>query len=186
MVGSKQGQYLFYLTFCEESGLLSGNATFTYDSTLANRVLLSRKLLRQLHGTANQQAVSRFVGWVSLIFGKLHSTGTKITFLPPIHNPITDYSTILECIYQAQKLSRASNMKYTHITVDAGTAAKFYHVIWNNSVVFHNVLIHLGDFHTMMEFVCIIGKIITGSGFEEIVYQNRTLRHWWHKRHIVR
>ena len=36
-----------------------------------------------------------------------------------------------------------------------------------------NVLIRLGDFHTMMELFCIIGKIITGSGFEEIVYQAR-------------
>ena len=163
VVGSKKGQYLFYLTFCEESGLLSGNATFTYDSTLANRVLLSRKLLRQLHGTANQQAVSRFVGWVSLIFGKLHSTGTKITFLPPIHNPITDYSTILECIYQAQKLSRASNMKYTHITVDAGTAAKFYHVIWNNSVVFHNVLIHLGTSTLWWNSFALSVKLLQGA-----------------------
>ena len=47
------------------------------------------------------------------------------------------------------------------------------HVIWNNSAEFNNVLIHLGDFHTMMEFFCIIGKIITGSGFEGIVYQAR-------------
>ena len=37
-------------------------------------------------------------------------------------------------------------MKYTHITVDAGAAAKFYHIIWNNSVGFKDVFIYLGDF----------------------------------------
>ena len=62
-------------------------------------------------------------------------------------------------------------MKYTHITVDAGAAAKFYHIIWNKPVEFNDVLIHLGDFHAMMEFFSIIGKIIQGSGFENIVYQ---------------
>ena len=85
---------------------------------------------------------------------------TKITFLPPIRNPITDYSTVLECIYQSQKLSQSSNMKYTHITVDAGAAAKFYHVIWNNPAEFHNILIHLEDFHTMMKFFCSIRKAL--------------------------
>ena len=53
----------------------------------------------------------------------------------------------------------------------AGAAMKFYHVVWNNPVEFSNVLIHLGDFHGMMEFFGNIGKLITASGFEEIVYQ---------------
>ena len=38
-------------------------------------------------------------------------------------------------------------MLYTHITVDAGAAAKFYQVLWNNESEFKNVLIHLGDLH---------------------------------------
>ena len=66
----------------------------------------------------------------------------------------------MECIVKSQKLARASNMKYTHITVDAGAAAKFYHIIWNKPVEFNDVLIHLGDFHAMMGFFSIIGKII--------------------------
>ena len=45
------------------------------------------------------------------------------------------------------------------------------HYIWNNPVKFKDVLIHLGDFHGMMEFFSIIGKIIQGNGFEDIVYQ---------------
>ena len=62
-------------------------------------------------------------------------------------------------------------MKYTYITVDAGAAAKFFHVVWNNPVEFRRVLIHLGDFHGMLELFSIIGKAVQGSGFEDIVYQ---------------
>ena len=62
-------------------------------------------------------------------------------------------------------------MTYTHITVDAGAAAKFYHILWNNPKEFDKVLIRLGDFHGMMEFFSVIGKIVQGSGFEEVVYQ---------------
>ena len=91
--------------------------------------------------------------------------------MPPIRNPISDYSTVLECIFQSQKLAASSNMKYTHIAVDAGAAAKFLHVVWNNPVEFKRVLIHLVDFHGMLELFSIIGKVVQGSGFEYIVYQ---------------
>ena len=60
-------------------------------------------------------------------------------------------------------------MTYAHITVDACAAAKFYHILWNNPKEFDKVLIHVGDFHGMMEFFAAIGKIVQGSGFEEVV-----------------
>ena len=62
-------------------------------------------------------------------------------------------------------------MLYTHITVDAGAAAKFYQVLWNNESEFKNVLIHLGDLHGFMEFFGMIGKMVTSSGFEDTIYQ---------------
>ena len=48
---------------------------------------------------------------------------------------------------------------------------KIFHVVWNNLVEFKRVLIHLGDFHGMLELFSIIGKVVQGSGFEDIVYQ---------------
>ena len=62
-------------------------------------------------------------------------------------------------------------MTYAHITVDAGAAQKFYHVVWNSPEEFKNVVIHLGDFHGIMEFFGTIGKFVLGSGFEDVVYQ---------------
>ena len=43
-----------------------------------------------------------------------------------IRSPISDYSTVLECICQSQKLAESSNRKHTHITVDTGAAAEFF------------------------------------------------------------
>ena len=47
-------------------------------------------------------------------------------------------------------------MQYTHITVDIGVAVKFYQVLWNNTDEFKNVIIHLGDFHTMCELFAVL------------------------------
>ena len=62
-------------------------------------------------------------------------------------------------------------MKDTQFAIDAGAAAKFYHINWNNPVEFKDVLIHPGDFHGIMEFFSVAGTIVQGSGFEDIVYQ---------------
>ncbi len=141
-----------------------------FDGQYHSKLLFLWELMRRIFNQS-PQCISRFVGWVVLAFGKQESKATTLTFLPPISRPITDYSTFVECIKQSQLLSAASNMKYTHITVDAGAAMKFYHVLWNNPDEFKDVFIHLGDFHALMEFFGTIGKLVTGSCFEEVVYQ---------------
>ena len=78
---------------------------------------------------------------------------------------------MLEYIIQSQALTKASNMKYTQITADAGAAGKFFQVIWNNSVEFAKVIIHLGDLHAFMEFFGVIGKLVCSSCFEDVIYQ---------------
>ena len=47
-----------------------------------------------------------------------------------------------------------------------------YKLIWNNSEKFANVVIHLGDFHFMKESFNILGMLVQGSGFEDIVFQS--------------
>ena len=59
----------------------------------------------------------------------------------------------------------ACNMKYVHVTADEGAAEKFYQVLWNK------VIIHLEDFDGMMELIGIIGKLVSASGFEDVLYQ---------------
>ena len=108
----------------KEPASFHGTSTYKYDDTDARRILLCWNLLRQAYSVTSQ-SISRFVGWISLIFGRINSKSTRITFLPPI----IEYSTVLECIVQSQKLAKASNMTYAHITVDAGAAAKFYHIL---------------------------------------------------------
>ena len=120
----------------------------TSNHSYADSLILLWKLQRIAH-KSNQVVSYRYVGWISSIFKELDSLKTNITFLPVIRNPITEFSTVLECIHQSQILSKKCNMIYTHITTDVGAATKFYQVIWNNPIEFKNVLIHLGDFHAI-------------------------------------
>ena len=151
--------------------LFDAAANPEYNGRFADDVILLWTTKRRIL-SKSPQSVSRFVGWVVKSFGVRDSNPTNITFLPPTFNPITEYSTVLECIKQSQGLASVSQMKYTHITVDAGAAQKFFHVNWNNPEEFRNVIIHLGDFHSMMGFFGNIGRLVSGSGFEDVVYQS--------------
>ena len=94
-----------------------------------------------------------------------------MTHLPPIEKPVTDYAAFFEMFYKSRELAKQAYMEYTHITLDVGAAIKAYHVIWNNPQAWADIIIHLGDFHAMMAFFCDISCFVSGSGFEDILFQ---------------
>ena len=71
----------------------------------------------------------------------------------------------------SQNLSKQTNLKYVHIILDLGAAIKAFYVIWNQNENWKNMIIHLGDFHSFMAFFGCVGKYVTGSGFEEVLFQ---------------
>ena len=68
-------------------------------------------------------------------------------------------------------LSQKCNMQYTYITMDVGAAMKAFQLIWNNPIIWSDILLHPGDFRCMLIFFSVIGSNPKGSGFEEIVFQ---------------
>ena len=74
--------------------------------------------------------------------------------------------TYFEMFFRSEKLAAQSNMKYTRIVLDCGAPIKAYHALWNNPDRFKNIVIHLGDFHTMQAFL--VSLVCT--------YQDRVLR----------
>ena len=139
------------------------------NSSRKNHLLTLWKTAR--HNFRTDQRFSRFTGFVIKYHQMKDHAKTVMTYLPPIEKPITDYGTLFEILLRAERLSEEANMKYLHIIMDCGAAMKMFHVIWNNPEKYSKVLIHLGDFHCMQAFFGVIGQYVTGSGFEDIVYQ---------------
>jgi len=55
--------------------------------------------------------------------------------------------------------------------MDLAAAKIAMDIIWNDSEKFGNVVILLGAFHIMCSYLGTLGKMMTGSGLEEIVVQ---------------
>ena len=137
--------------------------------SLHEKFLYLWKCFRMLE--ENDQTYPRFAGLVILMLQQEDKNATSLTYLPPIERPITDYGTIFEVFYRSEKMAEQSNLKYTHITFDCGAAMKAYHVLFNNPDRFKHIFLHLGDFHTTQAFFGVIGSFVSGSGFEDIVFQ---------------
>ena len=97
---------------------------------------------------------------------------TAMKYLPPINAKVTDFNTIYSHLTYMQTLAEEANMPYVNLTLDVGAAINAYKVIWSYPDLFKNVMIHLGDFHFMKENFGVIGKLIAGSGFEDVIFQS--------------
>ena len=57
------------------------------------------------------------------------------------------------------------------ITMDLAAAKIALYITWHGRVKFSNVIVQLGAFHIMCTYLGAIGKMIAGSGFEELSYK---------------
>ena len=62
--------------------------------------------------------------------------------------------------------NRDVRQEFTFVTFDIAVAKKDFD---NQPEIYKNVIIHLGAFHATMSYLSDIGKVMKGSGFEEIV-----------------
>ena len=70
-----------------------------------------------------------------------------------------------------QGLADVANMPYVNVYLDVEAAINAYKLVWSHPQKFDNIFIHLGDFHFIKENFGVIGKLVTGSGFEDVVFQ---------------
>eukprot|EP00794_Sanderia_malayensis_P020723 gene20723-biopygen17105 len=62
-------------------------------------------------------------------------------------------------------------MPYVNVTLDVRAAMNALKLIWNFSDQFSNVLIHFGQLHFIKENFAALGKIVCGSGIEDVIFQ---------------
>ena len=101
--------------------------------------------IRKQH--AFDQIVRIFRGWMTQIRNVRQNTTQKTTdtFLAPITSKVTDFHTIQKYLSYLQ--CQYAICKY----LDVGAAINAYKTIWNYSVEYANVIIHLGSFHFIKE-----------------------------------
>jgi len=116
--------------------------------------------------------VPEWAGWISTTSSVLAPVQQSVVgYLPPVLFPITDYSTVHQCILIAMEAAGTLRQKYCFITMDLAAAKIALDITWHTPDKFHNVIIQLGGFHIMCSYLGALGKMMCGSGFEDLVMQ---------------
>lgn len=124
----------------------------------------------KLRCTLPIQEVPGWSGFVSLL-GRVPENLTKVDYYPVIGHPITEYSTVQECLRYAENATKEVGQKYTITTYDLGVIMKAFPLVWNKPEQYKDHIILVGTFHTIMAYFKMIGKKMDGSGFCDVVLE---------------
>ncbi|KAL2091604.1 hypothetical protein ACEWY4_013867 [Coilia grayii] len=96
---------------------------------------------------------------------------TTIDYHPLINHPITEYSTIQECLRAAEEATNEVGQEYVITTFDMGVCIKALPLIWQNPERYKKHVMLPGTFHLECAFMKMLGKKMKGSGFEDILLE---------------
>ena len=119
---------------------------------------------------SDNQTIPGWAGFVSQT-GEKPDRLTLIDYYPVIYHPITEYSTVKECLHFAERATHEVGQKFVYSTFDLGVCMKAFPLIWNNPQRFDNHIVLIGTFHLSMGYMNMIGKKMDGSGFTDILLE---------------
>ena len=116
------------------------------------------------------QTVPGWAGFIS-VTGSKPIKLTTIDYYPVINYPITDYSTVQECLRFAKEATKEVGQTYTITTFDLGVSMKALPLICNNPIKYKNHIVMVGTFHLVCAFLKMIGKKMAWSGLSDILLE---------------
>ena len=116
------------------------------------------------------QIVPGWGGFVS-VTGSRPMQLTTIDYYPVINRPITDYSTVQECLRVAEEATREVGQTYTINTFDLGVCMKALPLIWNDPERYKNHIVMVGTFHLVCAYFKMVGKKMAGSGLSDALLE---------------
>ena len=96
---------------------------------------------------------------------------TTIDFYPSITEPITQDNVVKELLRQCEKATQEVGQLYTITTFDLGVVMKAMPLIWSRPTAYKNHIILIGTFHTIMNYLNMLGHKMAGSGYSEIIIE---------------
>ena len=96
---------------------------------------------------------------------------TTIDYYPVINHPITDNSTVQECLRMSKQCSNEVGQRYAITTFDLGVCMKAYPILWRSPDTYKDHIVMIGSFHTVCAYLKMVGKKMDGSGFSDVLLQ---------------
>ena len=118
----------------------------------------------------NLQKVTRWSGFNAHLH--LKNKDVSVTsYCPMLPANSVEYSSIYTVMTILQKQMERLSQENSVITFDENIYAKAKEIQWRRPNVFKKLIIRMGGFHTALNFLSVIGKRYSESGFEDILIE---------------
>ena len=106
---------------------------------------------------------------VCRLTGPSVSPRNKSVYMPLIHMPPADPSTMMTVLVGTKRLTPEAGQEFTIFTCDQQLYRVLIQVIWAYREQFSNVVLRLGGIHMLMSFVGAVGSLMGESGLAEVM-----------------
>ena len=139
------------------------------DVRTASLKLMLHGLIRY-HASTSGTVAPNLSGYISAI-SQPPKRLTTIQYYPVVNHPITEYSTIRECLRISTVATEEVGQKYVINTFDLDAAIKALPIIWKEPDIYKNHIILPGTMHIMMSCFRILMKKMSGAGIEDLLLE---------------
>jgi hypothetical protein len=144
---------------------------FAYESEVTAS-LLEKVDVMWFYGKWKNLSVPGWNGFIAPLTNNLTDfSKSKISFLPFIHQPASNYNTIYTTLLCALENAKRYGHDVCIVTFDQPLYAKAREIVSSAPEGFKlsKIIIRLGGFHLLMLFLGAIGSIMQGSGMKEVL-----------------
>lgn len=120
---------------------------------------------------ADKQTVSSWTGYNILIKIDSNTEKDEIGYLPTINAPATEMSTVKAIMDTALEIISSLQLDSTAVFLDQALFAKATEIAWKYPHVYNKILLMMGNFHTICNFMSSIGKMFGGAGLRDIAVE---------------
>ena len=99
-------------------------------------------------------------------------TISAIHYLPVIEAPPTDNSTIMEIFNRSTELCRQLEIEQMVLVFDQAIYSKAQIIRWDTPALRDRFILRLGEFHTAMSFLGVLGKRYGPAGLQDILIES--------------
>ncbi|XP_078353848.1 uncharacterized protein LOC144638526 [Oculina patagonica] len=130
-------------------------------------------MARQINTT--EQNISGWTGFNIMTRDETPVNQDTVGYLPTINAPATAMSTVNEVLNQALKIKESLHLKDIVCVFDQAMYAKAAEITWKHPDKFQPIVLRMGAFHTICNFLAVIGKRFLDAGLRDLAVESEVI-----------
>lgn len=119
-----------------------------------------------------RQRVGSWTGFNILIRDNISVFADTVGYLPTINAPATEMSTVQEILHQSTVIQSTLHLKNVAVVLDQALYSKASEIVWRHQEKYSNVILMMGNFHTICNLLSAIGKMFGEAGLRDLAVES--------------